>query len=171
MIELLAAALAWLCPPASGRALSTTAPIYLTEVTACRHLAAATIASIDSDVSASMLLAIAWQESRYTQRARTVEAGGKWSCGVMTPEPTRSVAKCRAAIQSLAVGYLAGARHLAVWLQACRRDLACALTGYAGGYRLIVACRSGADWRGCRAASALVRRSRWIERAMRQARF
>lgn len=138
MIEVLAAVLAWLASPDDVEQLRRTAPSYLTSTRARDHLGAARAAQVVTSVDASLLLSIAHHESRYSVRERTAEEGGKFSCGSMTPEPKR---RCAAADLTLVGGYLAGARHLRVWLDTCGGNRWCALTGYAGGHRLIAMCK------------------------------
>lgn len=113
-------------------ALRQTAPTYLTVEDARVHLAAAQLAADARGVPAELLLSIAWHESRYVADARTREPGDRWSCGVMTPEP--HAGECRPEELTVLGGYLAGATHLRVWLDACGGDVACAERGYAGGY-------------------------------------
>ncbi len=121
-----------------------TAPRYLDRQAALEHATAAVIAGKVFDVPPEILLSIAFYESRYRQTAITEEPGGKVSCGVMTPEPITDRARCTAiAASSTLVGYLQGAQHLRVWLDASRGNLQLALLGYAGGFRLIRACARG----------------------------
>lgn len=124
-------------------ALRQSAPSYLTTETAREHLVWARVASMESNVKPDLVLAIAWNESRYTVDAITHEIGGKISCGVMTPIPTKDKESCKDITASLANGYRAGAGHLRTWLDACRQNETCAILGYAGGYRLINACKEG----------------------------
>jgi hypothetical protein len=126
-----------LVPASDAEALRRTAPQYLDHELAAEHLAAARVAGAVFSVDPDLLLAIAWRESRYVASAVTAETGGRVSCGVMTPEPTTNCVQ-----QTVLDGYLAGARHLRVWLDATHSERA-ALLGYAGGYRLIEACRRG----------------------------
>jgi hypothetical protein len=60
---------------------------------------------------------------------------------------------------------MAGARHMRAWMNAprCHGQLHCALTGYAGGGRLIRYCAEGGDGRGCEAPGVFLARARWIE--------
>lgn len=135
--------------PTDAVALRDTARAYLTADTAAEHLTAARFAGAVYEVDPDLLLSIAWHESRYSPTAVTPEAGHKISCGVMTPEPTRDIALCSRSTSSLTAGYLAGARHLRAWILACRDNLHCAFTGYAGGYYLIAACKRDATPRAC----------------------
>ncbi len=161
ILEWIASIVAALCPSSAVSHLRSTAPTYLTtDADARDHLASALVAGAAYAVPA-LLSSIAWHESRYQQRQITPEVGGHASCGVMTPEPTTR-AGCRRATSTLLSGYLAGARHLRGWLDVCGQNVACALWGYAGGYRLIAACRAGVDSRGCRVPWVFVERARAI---------
>ncbi len=138
------AILALLSPRTADLATGTrrTAPSYVTADTAVDHALAASVAGGVYGIDPALLLSIGWHESRYQLSTVTREAGGKVSCGVMTPEPTQETGSCRSATASLLGGYLAGARHLRTWLGVCRGDRRCALTGYAGGYALLRLCES-----------------------------
>lgn len=125
-------------PDAEARALRSWDPVDLTDASAAAHLAAARSAAVAEGVDPYLLLYIAWHESRFNPRERTPESGGRESCGVMTPFP-----RARCARRPLVGQYLAGAKHLRGWFDACRGNARCALLGYAGGYRLIRACRRG----------------------------
>lgn len=127
--------LAWTDPVAGQLATGAlrTAPSYLTTATAIDHARAAVIAAHVYRVDPSLLLSIAWHESRYEVATVTPEVEGKVSCGVMTPVPTWSSKACIAATSTLLGGYLAGAAHLRDWLDAERGNLWWALVGYAGG--------------------------------------
>jgi soluble lytic murein transglycosylase-like protein len=135
--------------PTDASALRDTAPMYLTTATAARHLAAARVAGGIYDVDPDLLLSVAWHESRYVTDTITPERGGKMSCGAMTPEPIRDVAACRVATSSVLAGYIAGARHMRAWIDACHDNLHCALTGYAGGYYLIAECKRDPSPKAC----------------------
>lgn len=126
--------------PLDALALQQTAPSDLTVHTAWEHLIAARTAGRVWSVDPNLLLSIAHHESRYQHGEITPELGGKVSCGVMTPEPILDRRECRVATSSILDGYLSGARHLRGWLDVCRGNLRCALTGYAGGYYLIYSC-------------------------------
>lgn len=140
--RLVALALEVLAPSEDARSLRETAPEDLrSDEVAAVHLAAARLASIESDVPDEMVLSIAWFESRYTATAVTAEPRRKQSCGVMTPIPRPG----RCAPPSILSGYREGAAHLRTWLDTplCRGSMRCALLGYAGGGALIRACRRG----------------------------
>ena len=128
--------------PGEADALRQTAPAYLTVEDASANLLMASVAADVADVPVELLLSVAWHESRYQPDARTREPGGRWSCGVMTPEPHRG--DCTSVELSLLGGYLNGARHLRVWLDLCGGDQTCALRAYAGGFALVRSCTSGA---------------------------
>lgn len=104
--------------------------------------AGAAVGAERAGVPAELLLALARVESRYKAGARS--RGGRY-CGALqaTADPERGPRRrdgtgrtCRQ-LQALAVGYAAGAEHLARWLAVCRRRrgsarLRCALRGYGG---------------------------------------
>jgi soluble lytic murein transglycosylase-like protein len=147
-------------------ALRQTASTYLTAEAAASHLAAATLAGELFSIDPTLLLSIAWHESRYAPDARTREPRGRWSCGVMTPVPHAE--PCSAAELTMVGGYLAGAAHLGHWMRTCGGNETCALRGYAGGYRLIEKCRGdgtyfvrdGVD--ACNTNTMFTARARWI---------
>src|SRR5262245_18271545 len=115
-----------------AESLRRTAPADLSVAAACANLTAARSIGAELAIDPDILLSIASHESRYVVAGVTAEPGGRTSCGVMTSVPMRT---CRPS--SFASGYRAGARHLHGWIDACGGSLRCALTGYAGGYRLI----------------------------------
>lgn len=132
---------------ADADALRSTAPSYLVTLESAReHLLAARIAAMATGTVAEDLLAIGHHESRHRFYEKTSEGPGmyyaddgaapgvwvrhRWSCGVMTPNPKPS---CAPEDFTPLGGYLAGARHLAVWYRNCRGNRICALNGYAGG--------------------------------------
>lgn len=125
---------------ADAEALHRFAPSYVTIDTAREHVWAARVASAAYGVDADMTIAIAYHESRFTHNVVSKEAGGRVSCGVMTPYPTKTCVS-----KPLLAQYLDGARHWAIdWRRAgdVRNDRE-ALLGYAGGYRMIRRCRQG----------------------------
>lgn len=143
--------------------LRSTAPAYLTtDAIAEQHIRAARAAAFVTDTDASLLLAIAHHESRYSITEVTVETNGV-SCGVMTPEPTQAKGACLLATSSMAAGYFVGAAHLSRWLRACGHHLRCALNGYAGGYRLIRFCTDHPRDRRCSTPDVFLQRARWIQ--------
>jgi hypothetical protein len=135
-------ALAIVTPPtdADAAALHRFAPEEVTVDRARAHVWAARVAAATYDVDPDMILAIGYHESHFAENAVTAEAGGRVSCGAMTPYPTTSCAS-----RSLLDQYLDGTRHWAVdWRHAGDvRSEREALLGYAGGYALIRACRRG----------------------------
>ncbi len=141
------------------------APAYLTIEDATAHTLAARIAAAAYDVDADELLAIAYRESRYQQKAKGPESGNRYSCGVMQPSPTSGVAECQRQTSSLLAGYMAGAEHMRGWLDACRGNRSCAHVVYAGGYALLKLCKTKTV-RGCRSPQIIsawasgIRRSR-----------
>lgn len=167
MIRILIAWLFALCSPRAATLAQgelATAPHDITPVAARQHAVAALVAGDVYRVDPALLLSIAWHESRYQSRVVTPEVGGRVSCGVMTPEPRET---CPA--PSLLGGYLAGARHLRGWYDACRGNERCALTGYAGGWRLIEICESEPDLRACHTWEVFLGRARAIARRTRHA--
>ena len=147
-------------------ALRHTAPSYLTEEAARTHLAAATLAGEAFSVDPALLLAVAWHESRYDAGAQSREPGRRWSCGAMTPEPH---AEPCAPVELTAVGgYVAGARHLRMWLDRYEGDETKALRAYEGGGTLVQICerdgvhfvREGVD--ACDVKKAFQDRATWI---------
>ena len=125
-------------PSGEAHALASWDRVDLTDTSAAANLTAARTAGTAEGVDPYLLLYIAWHESRFNPRERTPESGGRESCGVMTPFP-----RTRCTRRSLGAQYLVGAEHLRVWLDVCHDNARCALLGYAGGYRLIRACRRG----------------------------
>ena len=125
---------------ADAEGLHHFAPNEVTVDAAREHLWAARVASAVYDVDVDMTIAIAYHESRLHDGAVGPESGGRVSCGAMTPYPTERCEK-----KSLLAQYLDGTRHWAVdWRRAGDvRDEREVLLGFAGGYRLIRACRQG----------------------------
>jgi hypothetical protein len=125
---------------ADAEGLHRFAPNDVTVQDAYQHVWTARIAAAYYDVDADMVLAISYHESRFTNNVVAKEAGGRVSCGAMTPYPTTDcVAK------SLLEQYLDGTRHWALdWGHAGDvRNAREMLLGYAGGYSLIRGCRQG----------------------------
>lgn len=144
MISLvLALWLASISPPGASLRLQKTAPQYLTPETARDHLTAARLAAYVYGLDYSLLLAIAWHESRYTPTKLSPESGGRVSCGVMSPEPKDH---CSPGELTVLGGYMAGAAHLALRLRLCDKNLRCALIAYAGGRGLMLACNRLGHW-------------------------
>jgi hypothetical protein len=141
MLHLLAFLLSLIATPQTVEGLRSTAPKDLTTESARWHLGAAVAISIVTDTNPYSLLAIAHHESRYKpdeiMHEYLYDKDGKpvrWigdSCGVMTPFDTR-LRTCRPDELEIVGGYLAGAKHLAVWQRICRGDRLCALRGYSG---------------------------------------
>lgn len=148
------------------------APAYLTIEEATAHTLAARVAAAAYDVDPDELLAIAYRESRYQQKAKGPESGNRYSCGVMQPSPTTNAAECGRQTSSLLAGYVAGAKHLHDWFEACRSHRVCAHIGYAGGYALLKLCKTKTV-RGCLSPriistwAAGIRRSRTLGAASR----
>ena len=141
-------------PLSDGEALRRTSPTYgakglpMSAEMAREHVVHARIAAaiVGNGIDADDLMAIAHHESRYDPAVSTNEGPGRWwandgagpgtysrtrwSCGVMTPSPKPA---CDPYELEISGGYLAGARHLAVWMRQCNGNRICALNGYAGG--------------------------------------
>ena len=90
---------------ADAEALQRFAPSYVTIDTAREHVWSARVAAAAYGVDADMTIAIAYHESRFTHNVVSKEAGGRVSCGVMTPDeevhvqaPTRAVPRRHAAL-------------------------------------------------------------------------
>jgi hypothetical protein len=123
-----------------AEALHRFAPNEVTIEEAREHVWAARVAAEVYGVDADMVLSLGYHESRFSDGVIAREPGGRVSCGVMTPIPTRACTK-----KSLLAQYLEGTRHWAIdWRDAkgVRSDRE-ALLGYAGGYALIRKCRQG----------------------------
>ena len=165
MTALIAVILALFSPRADAEALARTAPSDLSIGAAVLHLGAARAAALETGTDPELVLSISWHESRYVSNAVGVEPGGRVSCGVLTPEP---VARCGRV--GLVDQYVAGARHLRVWMDATP-SLHAALLGFAGGYRLIAMCqrgpviiRPGVD--ACLTPEVFMWRAAWIRREL-----
>lgn len=92
---------------------------------------------IDTD----MVLAIDYHESHFTDGAVGPEAGGRVSCGAMTPYPTQSCTK-----EPLLAQIIRGTRHLVVEWGEQEGDVRSeheAYLGYGGGHTAIRNCRLG----------------------------
>ncbi len=128
-------------------ALRSTAPDYLKTIDSARvNLVASRIAAMTTRTKSEDLIAISHHESRHDFGESTAEGPGMYyaddgaapgvfvrhrvSCGTMTPNPKPS---CAPEDFTPLGGYLAGARHLAVWYRICRGNRICALKGYSGG--------------------------------------
>lgn len=140
MIEIVFAFVVWMTSARDADALRRTAPTYLDASSATEHLAAARIAGAVYQLDPDLLLAMAWRESRYSANAVTPEKSGRVSCGVMMVTEPVELKSCRP--RTALEGYLDGASHLRGWVKATRGQQA-ALLGYAGGYRMIEACKRG----------------------------
>lgn len=158
---------------AEVEAFRQTDPQDLTYDKASEHLLAARIAGAFHHVDPSLLLAVAWHESRYQDRVITKEPWHRVSCGPMTPIPHR--APCSNDELSTTGGYLAGAEHLKMWLGICKGSEWCALTAYAGGRGLVLICAHGGHSinvnhrDACKAAGEFLWRTKVIRRAMSRA--
>lgn len=132
--------LAFLSPTsdADAEALHRFAPNEVTVDRARDHIWAARVAAAVYGVDEAMILAVAYHESRFQADAVTHEVGGRVSCGAMTPIPQKTCTK-----KTLLEQYLDGTEHWANdWKHAGGlQNEHEVLLGYAGGYRLIYACR------------------------------
>lgn len=142
-LELIIRALIGVYSPQEIEGFRQSAPEYLTYDTAKQHLEDASLASWFFNIDKNLILYTAGHESNYTSTI-TKEIGGKVSCGVMTPVPTLDMNECAVARSSYINGYMKGTAHMKGWFDACHGDSTCAIRGYAGGYVLIRACKSGA---------------------------
>lgn len=129
-------------------------PMYLTYDAALYHVVAAKLASTD-DVSAELLLGMAYVESRYTPLATSrvegeirktgvpswstpdSEVHGPYFCGVTQADARFSWKRCLE-LRNIFEAYKTSAHELTLWLRhpLCRASdnpLQCALWGYGGG--------------------------------------
>ncbi len=129
------------------------APRYLSQVEAQHHATAAKMAE-STKVTADLLLAMAFVESRYIPTATSrlehgVRTTGipKWSsppdhvsgpyfCGVTQVMAGLSWKKCLE-LRNIAIAYRTAVHELEKWLKVCRNDINCALAGYGGGFPAI----------------------------------
>ena len=130
--------------PAEAEALHSLVPTELTVAQAAEHIYYARQAALVAGVDYVKLLAIADHESHYTPGAVTREPGHRVSCGAMTPVPKRH---CSHAELTLEGGYMAGAAHYKMWLDACGGSARCADIAYAGGMVSARACTRGVNVR------------------------
>jgi hypothetical protein len=139
-MDIVFAFMVWMTPLDHTAALQRTTARHLDASSAAEQLAAARLAGSAHGIDPDLLLAIAWRESRYDADAVAHEKSGRVSCGVMMVTEPKGVKVCphRTALE----GYLDGAEHLRGWVNATR-NMQSALLGYAGGYRLIEACKRG----------------------------
>lgn len=154
MLEILIAAILALCPN------------YLNKQSATENAEAAMVAAKASGLEPELLLAMAYTESRYNPNAlsriecpkgkcRRVtgvwasetmppNARPSWFCGVTQVGGNVSWERCREFAHDIKLSYATAAEHLNTWLLVpqCRAKagddrLACALTGYGGGFKAI----------------------------------
>lgn len=117
--------------PAAKALVTTAKGTRLTMETAPQHVAAARFAGIITDTDPDLLLALAHHETNFDPTVvGPLLHNGKRACGVMQHVPVKGPCPKR----MLIADYLAGARHLAWWIRAERRNIKRALAGYAGGY-------------------------------------
>lgn len=125
--------------------------VKITRAQAIEHAWSARVVGAVTGESPARLIALGWHESRLTSNVVAQEAGGRVSCGVMTPTPVEA---CHTT--PLVAQYLTGALHVREWLDATHGDRHIAMIGVAGGYRLIAACaRGAAPARGCHYAELI----------------
>ncbi len=151
------------------RALVRTDPVDLTYDSARENILYAREAGQLYGVDPSVLLAIAWHESRYHPRTQTREPAGldedgryrrhRVSCGVMTPVPK---ARCAEVELTLEGGYVAGAAHLRMYLDVHHGSLEKALVAYAGGSGSVRYPKAG--WRAWRAKRQELERAKLLRR-------
>lgn len=128
------------------------APQYLDQGHAREHLAAARVAAKYHRIDAAILLAIAFNESRYDPLVDDAKVSGSRACGLMSATQDR----CDPAKLTVTDGYLAGAAILRGWIDEaerprhpntveCRKRSSpwqCAMTGYAGGWNALNVCNT-----------------------------
>jgi hypothetical protein len=147
-------------------ALRLFAPQYVTtDEIAQRHVAAASYAGALTGVDPSLLLAVAYVESRYdpntvsriecsgesckrvagvwSSTKKPVGARGTYYCGVMQVGGAITWDEC-VALRDIERNYVVGAQHIIEWSESkpCRKlrgeeRLVCALRGYNGGWKSI----------------------------------
>lgn len=115
-------------------------PQYLTKEAAVEHYWASRLAGAEYHVDPFLLLGIASHESNFKPKTITREPGNRVSCGVMTPTPQR---RCSNEELTILGGYMAGAKHLRMWLKACGGNYWCGMVAYAGGMQSVRICRTG----------------------------
>lgn len=128
------------------------APEYLDKNRAREHLAAARVAAKHHRIDAAILLAIAFNESRYDPLVDDAKVSGSRACGLMSA----TQARCDPAKLTVIDGYLSGAAILRGWIDEaerpkhpytieCRRRSSpwqCAMMGYAGGWNALNVCNT-----------------------------
>jgi hypothetical protein len=144
-------------PDDLSAALLKTGQHYLKTPEAVMPHVEAAIAAETRKVSAEMLLAIAYYESRYLPEATSYVINGqrqahipwwawrKWPplgvsgpyfCGVTQVAAAKSWKKCLE-LRDVPSAYVAARTTLTNWLKICRNRMRCALTGYGGGFPAI----------------------------------
>lgn len=129
------------------------APQYVSREQASQHAAEASMAQRPG-ISAEILLALAFVESRYSPLATSrVENGkrvtgipkwgtppngvaGPYFCGVTQAQAGFSWKRCQE-LRDIRIAYQTTAWELHKWMRVCRNDITCALTGYGGGFPAI----------------------------------
>jgi len=135
--------LSFLLGDADVERFRATAPTYLTTESAREHLSTAMAAAVVTDEDPYVFLAIALGESTYKANVVKVEVSGTLSCGVIQATAPNWSA-CNRMRASLWEGYYAGALLFRSWRTnpRCAGSTACALAGYAGGWRALDFCRA-----------------------------
>ena len=146
-------------------ALTLFAPRYMDEAKAKVHVEAALLAEMKTNISADLLLSMAYLESRYNPDALSRRqckngeckretgywkgdvkprwARPSWYCGVLQVGGYVPWEECVWLRKDIKANYMTSAIHLRWWtrIEECRgsqkRNLQCALQGYGGGYRSI----------------------------------
>jgi hypothetical protein len=144
------------------------APRPLDTTRARGHLVAARMAARRHAVDPAVLLAIAWNESRFDPRADGAEKNGSRACGLMGI----NLARCSPVAGTVVDGYMAGAAILRSWLDAaarprhphivtCRKRSSvwqCGMMGYAGGWNALDICNRRAH-HGCGYPAVVLQRA------------
>jgi hypothetical protein len=157
----------------------------LVEDQAKEHVQAAFAAQAETGIDATLLLGMAFVESRYNplslsridcvgddcKRKTGVWTGSEkpkgakpsWYCGVLQVGGYVPWARC-VELRDLTLNYLEGAKHIQEWMDDpyCRKrkgdtKLHCALLGYGGGYQAIKAWKSKYPWKVFRAQRVIQR--------------
>ncbi len=142
-----------------AEAFRQTDPSDLSAAGASENMTDAALASQLTGIDRSVILAVAWHESRYRPLTATREPGHRVSCGVMTPFPKR---RCSSDELTLLGGYLSGASHLRTYLDS-EGSMERALVGYAGGHVSVMHPKKG--WRAWRASREFLKRALLIRDA------
>lgn len=165
VMHTLAILLSLIVTTAEAEGLRATAPRDLTIEEATEHLTAARAVAQAFNIDETILLAIAYRESRYTLGLPGRPINGRMACGVM--QVIVKLGRC--APQSHEDEYTAGALELTQWMKA-QPDIERALLGYAGGYRLLNHCKTEPKDKRCGIGRAVLARAKRIKRSLSQSR-